>query len=780
MKYFEAFGEGGFHSAFMTTYAFGSLAFEDIPFPKLRGAGCRNITVLADRGMVNQAFSEFGSPRFAGTSYHLVKVDAPGAFHPKITMLIGETKGRLIVGSANLTALGLGGNKEQLASISYSADAPENAKFFIGALAYLRRYVSQDDPWFPVSVQRAMRSAPWLRDDGFDPTFDVSGEADLNLLFDRPEIGFLDQIAASIGDDPIERLVVVSPYWDVRLEGLTRLRAALSNPVTDILIESEANGFPSSALSGFSDTSLFDVTSHAESRFLHAKLIIVHGERWDHVISGSMNCTFPALMGPALHGNAEAGIYKRVPRGAALEALGLDDYEDARVEGEELAELQQSFQAVKNAEPTVDGGTLILQAGKLSWTAPASPPAASATIQLYDRDGLALMQMEAAGRTASYDVLPDTQRPKYGIVTFADGAISAPVQIVDLDYLAVTTLPAQRGRKRRLMDTLVESIHEDLVLIETLNQLEALEEEDRANRPDQTPRAKPQASDTAPPTYEVLSYDDFIRARTHANAQGKSFGLYLNSRNDSAASLMSACLNQMIGLVGPDLRGMEDEDIDALGAIDFRTTEPQSADDGGSSDVRTDSASPTRSVSAQSRATAKKFQEAVTAFESRCKALADKSITTSEMVRLRALIQIVLSHAQPISGSFSPSQILPVYTADGYDWPRLIGRLLLQHFGAARALQSLTVEPDESEQQRVIEYLALSNWAAKAAHTAVLSHKKAGALRGPLERLITALAAQTQTILSIVESDRAYFDEITAKLDERFGDRLGLSSKAHA
>lgn len=72
------------------------------------------------------------------------------------------------------------------------------------------------------------------------------------------------------------------------------------------------------------------------------------------------------------------------------------------------------------------------------------------------------------------------------------------------------------------------------------------------------------------------------------------------------------------------------------------------------------------------------------------------------------------------------------YTADGYDWPRLIGRLLLQHFGAARALQSLTVEPDESEQQRVIEYLALSNWAAKAAHTAVLSHKKAGALRALL------------------------------------------------
>lgn len=100
--------------------------------------------------------------------------------------------------------------------------------------------------------------------------------------------------------------------------------------------------------------------------------------------------------------------------------------------------------------------------------------------------------------------------------------------------------------------------------------------------------------------------------------------------------------------------------------------------------------------------------------------------------------------------------------------------MLLQHFGATRALQSLTVEPDESEQQRVLEYLALSNWAAKAAHAAILSQKKAGALRGPLERLIAALTAQTQTILSVLADDRAYFDEISGKLDERFEDRLRL------
>src|SRR3546814_19390762 len=89
--------------------------------------------------MVNQAFSDFGPPRFAGTSYHLIKAAAPGAFHPKITILLGESKARLMVGSANLTALGLGGNTEQVARIPLPTAAPDNATFFMSAFDSLRR-----------------------------------------------------------------------------------------------------------------------------------------------------------------------------------------------------------------------------------------------------------------------------------------------------------------------------------------------------------------------------------------------------------------------------------------------------------------------------------------------------------------------------------------------------------------------------------------------------------------------------------------------------------------
>src|SRR3546814_167244 len=79
----------------------------------------------------------------------------------------------------------------------------------------------------------------------------------------------------------------------------------------------------------------------------------------------------------------------------------------------------------------------------------------------------------------------------------------------------------------------------------------------------------------------------------------------------------------------------------------------------------------------------------------------------------------------------------------------------------------LAVENDEAEQQRVIEYLALSNWASQAAYGAVMANKKAASLRLPLQRLMAALKTQTEAILSLVEADRTYFDELSVQLDER-------------
>ena len=120
-KYFEAFAESGFYAAFMTTSAFGAQAFRDVPFPILRAAGCRHIVVLADRQITNQSYAEYRPPRVAGSTCRLIKAVAPGALHPKITMLVGPKKGRLMIECANLTAVGLGGSKALVDNIMLSS-----------------------------------------------------------------------------------------------------------------------------------------------------------------------------------------------------------------------------------------------------------------------------------------------------------------------------------------------------------------------------------------------------------------------------------------------------------------------------------------------------------------------------------------------------------------------------------------------------------------------------------------------------------------------------------
>lgn len=638
MKYFDVFSESGFHSAFMTTYAFGAQAFEDMPFSRLRGANCRNIVILADQNMVNQSFAELGPPKFAGSSYHLIKAKAPGAFHPKITLLIGAKKGRLLVGSANLTALGLGGNKELIARLSYDEETPDNARHFVDALSYIRGKVPSDDLWFETALQRALRSAPWLRNAIEIPLPSEEKEANVALLTDRVDETLIDQIAANIAGDPIERLVIVSPYWDMKLEGLSRLRAALEMPPADLLLDADSTYFPKAELPRFSDVELFDIEDPNNKRFVHAKLIVAQGQSWDHVISGSMNCTLPALLGPTVaRGNAEAGIYKRVAPGTALAALGLESYRDRPLQMQDLHDLASTTKATPDEGEYLDGGTLTLQTGRIFWEPPANSSTNKAvSITLLDRDGSAFETPIALNgkEHLSWTLDLETVRPKSGMVHFENGSVSAPVQIIDLDVLAVRTLPPAQGRKKSLTDTLAEATNEDLILIETLNQLEALEL-DVANANDEM---LPRVATVSSPKKEehqhsVLAYDEFVRARSTAITNSSAFPGSMSARSDSAANSLSVSLNRIIGLVGVDLNADEDRELYTIATMDFRTTEPELPEDPAIPTEPEVTSTPARATK-QAVATAKKMKEAVDAFEDRCRSLKGKPITTSELVRL--------------------------------------------------------------------------------------------------------------------------------------------------
>lgn len=776
MRYFEAFGESGFHTAFMTTYSFGAQAFEDVPLPRLRSAGCRNICVLVDRQMANLAFTETGPPMFAGSSYHLIKIDAPAAFHPKITLLLGAKKGRLMIGSANLTAPGLGGNKELIASITYSTEQPDFIPLFARALEYISRYVPDDDPWFSSSLERALRWTPWINTS--DPSFEIApNPADkMAIILDRPGITIKDQIAGHIGDDQIERLIVLSPFWDKKLEGLRQLRETLGSPPTDLLIENERSGFPKNKLGGLQNTQVFDAASFSDNRPIHAKLFIAQGKQWDHVISGSINCSYPALLGlTGQSGNAEAGVYRRVSRGTALDALDLSGYTTARLQIDEIKEvmLDDVDQSDENGG-IVDGGELIISSGQLRWVPPNTQRHSPDSMALFMRDGERFSDPISAEKLTKGRVTVDLEgnRPKYGILHFSNGSSSSPVQIVDLDILPVRTQKIHGGRKKKLLDSLDETQFEDLALIEILSQLETLDagEERDPSKTHIKGRGNKTTEDN-PSEFSKLPYEEFVRARVLAqNINAHSVGASVQAFQNSA-NYVGMTLNRLIGLVGPDHDDSEDDEFLVNSENDLSPIEPQNPEDAdteGFPPLHEKEKTAATIKTASSRATAAKIKQAVDAFEKRCQTKSKEPVGTAELVRLRALLHIILAYAQPTFGKPSPNQILPPYTKEGSDWPRLIGRLLMQHFGNSPLVQRLHVTPDENEQRRVIEYFATASWAAKEAVSSVKINSEASVLRKPIERLAGDIEAHVRRYISSDAADSEYFQELTAKMGNRY------------
>lgn len=104
---------GGYEASLITTYNATLPFYEEVILRKLVGAGCRHNIVLMDRAQCAISWaSEATRPMRAGHSYTLLPIGVPGAFHPKLCILVGPKKASILIGSHNLTLSGFGYNRE--------------------------------------------------------------------------------------------------------------------------------------------------------------------------------------------------------------------------------------------------------------------------------------------------------------------------------------------------------------------------------------------------------------------------------------------------------------------------------------------------------------------------------------------------------------------------------------------------------------------------------------------------------------------------------------------
>jgi hypothetical protein len=799
MRLYERLGEAGYHTTIISSFGVDFQAFEAIALSRLRGAGCRNVVLIADTAMVGLALDGGGpTPRLAGTHYLVVEASANGGvFHPKIFLQLGRKGGRMIVASANATAAGLAGNLELTSLVECGMEDTGEQRLVASGWAFLSRFLDERQQAVTDKLEWARARTPWLLRarpaeglvtlaDGTQAAFIASGAAE----------GIGERFLTMVGDRSADRLIVMSPFWDEGLVALRQLQNRLDATETAALIDTALGLFPTAALRNGRAVRLGELAHVDErrfpkrnSRFVHAKLILATTGETDHVLVGSANCTLAALgRGDAPGINEEACLYRRVPAGRALADLGLSmivDGEDT-IDPAEVPTFAPGETLPLDDARASDPGIFEAIFDRLRWW-PSSPALGadvaygSARIELVDDGGLIFdVPFEATARAdslpLSFSIPAGAARPRVVRIRFQDGRCSGAAVVSCVGELRSETREPMGPRGERAAAALDDAQEEGLWLLEVFDDFDVADR-DAQPPPDSTAQRRLRSIDQGTDQARMLDYAAFLAGRRRRVEPGEQ---ERNSLAGSASSLVRAFLNRSLGIATASAQaqnsvGDDGEILRALNTGDEVADGASAIESGLESGPAVGPCQKTEHPALRRLADARAFGDAVTAFGKR---ISDtKKVGSKEILRLRALITVI---AIAGFGEATPKptavQVLPT-SANGSaeTWPRFIGRTLHTFFGGRDpAVQRLALEAFHDRLPTdVLETWATCVWAGEIALAASRRAPPLVSLVPILQRLVEQM--NQRTALSPEERSSREFVAVLEALNDRFQARLGLS-----
>lgn len=444
---FDDFKEGGFHSSILSTFSVDPAFYDASLQLRLRGLGCQNNLLLADAAMLEQSLEAIPDAfANAGRKYLIVPVATTSCFHPKLALRYGKAKGRLIVGSANVTSAGWAGNLELVSTLSWQArdeddDSEVHRTLFVRAHRWMSALISPvHDNKAAYKLELIRSQSPWIDDsvlDGDSP-FALADGSEIDLLLSDPTSanGLADRMLKLV-DEPVARLTVISPYWDEQLSALKRLNAAVGDPDLRIFLSQNARNpsrsstFPVAAI-GKLALKFHPIAAGGESsdRFLHAKMFLFHGSDHDFLFIGSANCTVAALGAPGKAGvNHECLLYRKLPRGSVKKDLKLSYKSTIAVA--DIAVPPDKSEAASDITNFV-AGSVERRATRLIWS-PA--PNISDTVASIAVDDVHFPLVQRSDGLWIADIGDVKLGSNIARVCLADGRISRPVIIANPEEL---------------------------------------------------------------------------------------------------------------------------------------------------------------------------------------------------------------------------------------------------------------------------------------------------------------------------------------------------------
>ena len=327
---------GRFHSAVLTTYTIDLIHFDRHLLNMLHRKQICSVNVFADYNQMKREL-EYVNPLFVnniGKEYSLSIIESNGAFHPKINFFVGDDTVLVVFGTGNLTVTGQGKNHEAFTGLMIDETNDAHRPLIEECWRYIIQFTNQCGSFENNRILHEIPDNCRFLDSNYKVVphhlCEVQKGLEAALLY-NDETSILKQITDILPLNKVEKITVVSPFFDEKGETLISLSELCPKAKIEVLIQENCSLPPCKmadnkriSFYNFNETVRGKQDFSVYERQLHAKIFHFKTPDREYCVIGSANATVAGLGTMKKRGlNDEFGIIYVSKKDDFLSELGL-------------------------------------------------------------------------------------------------------------------------------------------------------------------------------------------------------------------------------------------------------------------------------------------------------------------------------------------------------------------------------------------------------------------------------------------------------------------------
>ncbi len=292
----------GYEIALFTTYNFEIQFFERSILNRLENNNIKTISLFVDSKKMTEAINVVTSS-YIGKKYIVTEIETNTSFHPKLILLLGEKKARLIVTSANLTFTGYCYNNEIFNVFDYSEEDTKYLNLIKCAFDYFnilnKKYNTLDCLIFD-----QINNYNYLH---------KSSENKNVRLIHNYDNSILEQLLNIINN--VKQIDIAVPFYDNELNALKSIKNYFPDASINLYIQNKLSTFnfklnqEKNIISKSNILVFNEFNNIGTPAMYHGKVFRFITEKESYILYGSANCTESALLKSSIKGgNYECDI----------------------------------------------------------------------------------------------------------------------------------------------------------------------------------------------------------------------------------------------------------------------------------------------------------------------------------------------------------------------------------------------------------------------------------------------------------------------------------------